>query len=53
MRRRCMPTKSAVVLNDRAAQALAPHPEFNRALADDAMLDVLKHAAAELGYGLR
>lgn len=45
--------QSAIVLNDRAAQALAPHPEFNRALADDAMLDVLKHAAAELGYGLR
>ena len=45
--------QSAVVLNDRAAQALAPHPEFNRALADDAMLDVLKQAAAELGYGLR
>ena len=45
--------QSAIVLNDRAARALAPQPEFNRALADDAMLDVLKHAAAALGYGLR
>jgi RES domain len=45
----------AIALNDRAeqAQALPPHPSFNRALADDAVLDVLKHAAAVLGYGLR
>jgi hypothetical protein len=44
----------AIALTDRAAK-LAPlpaHPEFNRPLADDALLDVLKHAAARLGYGL-
>jgi RES domain len=47
--------RSAVVLDDRAEAhgALPAHPLFNRALADDAMLDVLKHAAAALGYGLR
>ena len=45
----------AVVLNDRAQapDALGAHPEFNRALADDALLDMLKHAAQSLGYGLR
>lgn len=44
----------AIALTDRA-EKLAPlpaHPEFNRPLADDALLDVLKHAAARLGYGL-
>jgi hypothetical protein len=44
----------AIALTDRAGQ-LAPlprHPDFNRPLADDALLDVLKHAAARLGYGL-
>jgi hypothetical protein len=44
----------AIALTDRAAQ-LAPlsrHPDFNRPLADDALLDVLKHAAARLGYGV-
>ena len=45
----------AIALNDRAEniQALPSHPRFNRALADDAMLNVLKHAAAVLGYGIR
>ena len=45
----------AVVLNDRAQalDTLGAHPEFNRALADDALLDMLKHAAQSLGYGLR
>jgi hypothetical protein len=45
----------AIALNDRAekTEALPPHPRFNRALADDALLNVLKHAAAALGYGLR
>ncbi len=44
----------AIALTDRAEQ-LAPlpgHPDLNRPLADDALLDVLKHAAARLGYGL-
>ncbi len=45
----------AIVLNDRAVAlgALPVHPQFNRALADDLLLDVLKHAAVDLGYGLR
>jgi RES domain len=45
----------AIALNDRAEQAevLPRHPSFNRALADDALLSVLKHGAAVLGYGLR
>lgn len=47
--------RPAIALNDRAekTRALPAHPRFNRALADDALLDVLKHAAAALGYGLR
>lgn len=45
--------QGAIALNDRAPAAVAEHPRFNRALADDALLDVLKHAAAALGYGLR
>jgi RES domain len=45
----------AMALNERALPApLFPaHPLFYRALADDAMLDTLKHAARELGYALR
>lgn len=45
----------AVVLNERALRAplLPPHPEFNRALADDLLLDPLRHAAQALGYALR
>ena len=27
-------------------------PEFNRVLADDLLVEVLKHCAHELGYGL-
>jgi len=45
--------QGAIALNDRALHAVADHPRFNRALADDALLDVLKHAAVALGYGLR
>ena len=47
--------RPAIALNDRAEKtgALPAYPRFNRALADDALLDVLKHAAAALGYGLR
>jgi hypothetical protein len=45
--------QGALALNDRAPAAVAEHPRFNRALADDALLDVLKHAAAALAYGLR
>ena len=45
----------AMALNERALTApLFPaHPLFHRALADDAMLDTLKHAASDLGYALR
>ena len=44
----------AIALNDRAERAgcLPDSPEFNRALADDVLLDVLKHSAHQLGYGL-
>jgi RES domain len=47
--------RPAIVLTDRAAAlgVLPAHPQFNRALADDLLLDVLKHAALDLGYGLR
>jgi hypothetical protein len=45
----------AIALNERALkEPLFPaHPLFHRALADDVMLDPLKHAASELGYALR
>jgi hypothetical protein len=44
----------AIALTDRAERldCLPAHPELNRALADDALLDVLKHSAHGLGYGL-
>jgi RES domain len=42
----------AVALNDRARDCISAYPDFNRALADDALLDVLKHSAHRLGYGL-
>ncbi len=46
--------KPAVALTDRAArlEPLPEHPQFNRGLADDTLLDVLKHSATRLGYGL-
>jgi hypothetical protein len=47
--------RHAIALNERALKdRLFPeHPLFHRALADDVMLDPLKHAARELGYALR
>ena len=45
----------ALALNERALE-VAPfpsHPLFHRALADDVMVDPLKHAARALGYALR
>lgn len=44
----------AVALTDRAEQlgCLPEYPDLNRALADDALLDVLKHSASKLGYRL-
>jgi len=35
------------------AALFPPHPLFHRALADDVMIDALKHAAQALGYALR
>ena len=45
---------AAIALTDRAERAtcMPPFPRFNRALADDVLLDVLKHTARDLGYGL-
>ena len=45
----------AFALNERALHGtlFGPHPLFHRALADDVMLDPLKHAAQALGYALR
>jgi len=44
----------AVALTDRAevVRCLPAHPEFNRALADDTLVDVQKHVARALGYAL-
>jgi hypothetical protein len=45
----------AIALNERALKDrfFPEHPLFHRALADDVMLDTLKHAARALGYALR
>jgi hypothetical protein len=45
----------ALALNERALRSdpFPPHPLFHRALADDILLDPLKHAARSLGYALR
>ena len=45
----------AIALNERALkeQLFPAHPLFHRALADDVMVDTLKHAASALGYALR
>lgn len=44
----------AVALTDRAERSscLPEHPDLNRALSDDALLDVLKYSGHRLGYGL-
>ena len=44
----------AAALTDRAEESgcLPAHPDLNRALADDSLLDVLKYSADRLGYGL-
>jgi RES domain len=46
---------AAFALNERAQKVplFGAHPLFHRALADDVMLDPLKHAAQALGYALR
>ncbi len=45
----------ALALTDRAEKraVLPAHPLLHRALADDVLLDALKHAADRLGYALR
>jgi hypothetical protein len=47
--------KPAMAFNERALEVpfFPAHPLFHRALADDVMLDPLKHAANALGYALR
>ncbi len=46
---------AAFALNERGLEKplFPPHPLLHRALADDVMLDPLKHAAQALGYVLR
>ena len=46
--------RAAYVLTDRteATGALPSQPSFHRALADPAMLEILRTAAGELGYAL-
>jgi RES domain len=44
---------SAVVLNERARDALSERPEFHRALNDDILVQTLQHIALRLSYGLR
>ncbi len=46
--------RAAYVLTDRAeaASALPLQAGFHRALADPAMLEILRNAANELGYAL-
>jgi hypothetical protein len=44
----------AMALNERCGNAFFPvHPLLHRALADDALLDPLTHAAGAVGYALR
>ncbi|HWX81809.1 MAG TPA: RES family NAD+ phosphorylase [Steroidobacteraceae bacterium] len=47
--------REALALNERALRVpfFPEHPKFHRALADDVMLDPLKHAADDLGYAMR
>jgi hypothetical protein len=46
---------AAFALNEQALELpqFGAHPLLHRALADDVMLDPLKHAAQALGYALR
>jgi hypothetical protein len=43
----------AIALNERAEGAMPNQPEFNRALNDDLLVDVLRGIALRIGYGLR
>lgn len=44
--------RPAVALYERAGSALPLFPSFHRPLSDPALLEVLRHAARQLGYGL-
>lgn len=44
--------RPAVALFERARDALAPRPDFHRALADPLLLPAVLRAAAEFGYAL-
>jgi len=48
-------SEPALALSERAERRriFPAHPLFHRSLADDVLLDSLKHAAASLGYALR
>jgi hypothetical protein len=43
----------AVALNERAQQAMPEQPQFQRALNDDMLVEVLQQIALRLSYGLR
>ena len=43
----------AIVLNERAQEALPKEPQFHRTLNDDMLVDVLQQIALRLSYGLR
>jgi hypothetical protein len=43
----------AIVLNERAKQAMPDTPEFHRALNDDILVETLQQIALRLSYGLR
>ena len=44
--------RPAVALYERASDSIEPSPIFHRELADPSLLDALRRAAVELGYGL-
>lgn len=44
--------RPCIALYERAEDALPDRPDFNRTLADPALLGLLKNAAVGLGYGL-
>jgi hypothetical protein len=43
----------AIVLNERARQAMPEHPQFHRALNDDLLVEILQKIAVRLSYGIR
>jgi hypothetical protein len=44
--------KPAVTLYERAASALPPNPDFNRALSDQTLTALLKNASSEINYSI-